>query len=138
MTARTAPAAARWPSRSRRSALETAPRTFDEFRAQSAALMSEAELQNSVVALAEAMGWLPYHTFDSRRSDAGFPDLTLAHAVQCRLIFAELKSQRGRLRPAQVIWGTALHAIPGIEYFLWRPSDLLSGAIETALKGRPA
>ena len=39
--------------------------------------MNEAELQRNVLSLAAMTGWLAYHTYDSRRSQAGFPDLVL-------------------------------------------------------------
>ena len=39
--------------------------------------MTEAQFQEAVVQLARLTGWLVYHTFDSRRSQAGYPDLTL-------------------------------------------------------------
>jgi len=52
--------------------------------------------------LARLAGFLVYHTHDSRRSEAGYPDLTITG--KGRIIFAELKSERGRLRPEQSIW----------------------------------
>lgn len=65
-----------------------------------AANMTERELQNNVVAMARVLGWMPYHPFDSRRSVPGYPDLTMIHPDSGRLIFAELKTSKGRLRPA--------------------------------------
>ncbi|MEW6583441.1 MAG: VRR-NUC domain-containing protein, partial [Actinomycetota bacterium] len=55
--------------------------------------LSEAAFQDQVVDLARLRGWLVYHTFDSRHSAAGFPDLILARGD--RLVAAELKTQRG-------------------------------------------
>ena len=40
--------------------------------------LTEAQLQEMVVARSKALGWLVYHTYDSRRSASGFPDLVLA------------------------------------------------------------
>lgn len=82
---------------------------------------TEQEFQSSVLAYAHLMGWKTYHTFDSRRSAHGFPDLTLVR--QGRLVFAELKSEWGRVTVPQSAWLDDLGAVPGVEAFLWRPSD---------------
>ena len=50
---------------------------------------------------------------------AGFPDLVL---VRERVIFAELKSETGRLSPEQKTWGDKLF-IADCEIYNWRPSD---------------
>jgi hypothetical protein len=81
---------------------------------------TERAFQASVVRYARLMGWATYHTFDSRRSDAGFPDLVLVRRP--RVVFAELKSQRGRLRPAQRAWIEELRAC-GQAVYVWRPSQ---------------
>lgn len=57
---------------------------------------SEAAFQQKVEQLAGHCGWRIYHTHDSRRSAAGFPDLVMVRDV--RLIFAELKSDIGARR----------------------------------------
>ena len=70
--------------------------------------VTEAEFQQAVVELAELCGWLVYHTYDSRRSAPGFPDLVLAR--QNVLLFWELKVSKGRATPAQRGWLDALKA----------------------------
>lgn len=68
------------------------PTTTAEYQAQ----QSEAELQRMVTRLADTLGWtLQYHTHDSRRSQAGFPDLVLVHPGQGRIVYAELKTMKG-------------------------------------------
>lgn len=94
--------------------------------------VSEAEFMRQVVRLAGLFGWLVYHTHDSRRSQAGFPDLTLAHPGRGELVFAELKSARGRVRPEQQAWLEALRAA-GQRAYLWRPGDWPE--IEEVLRG---
>lgn len=47
----------------------------------------------------------------------GYVDLTMAR--DGRVIFAELKTEKGKLSPAQEEWRDALE---GQEYYLWRPS----------------
>ena len=85
--------------------------------------ITEKQFQSQVEQAARILGWLVYHTYDSRRCERGYPDLTMCHPVKRRIIFAELKSQRGRGRPEQYMWLTALDACPGVEVFMWRPSD---------------
>jgi hypothetical protein len=69
--------------------------------------------------LARFLGWRSYHTHDSRRSEKGFPDRVY---VRDRVIFLELKTERGRVKLEQVAWGEAL-VRAGAEYYLIRPSD---------------
>jgi len=87
--------------------------------------VTEGAFLATVTELATLAGWLVYHTYDSRRSQAGFPDLVLARADT--LIFAELKTDKGRIRPSQRAWLDRLGAIatqqPNIEVYLWRPKD---------------
>lgn len=98
----------------------------------------EADLQANVIELALHTGWLHHHPYDSRRSTPGFPDLTLVRAQPARptpgrLVFAELKAEDGQLTTDQQLWADYLRAVPGVEYYLWRPSDWRSGAIELVL-----
>ena len=95
--------------------------------------MSERELQDAVNELAQYLGWRIHHASDSRRSHAGLPDLIAVHRVQGRVLFAELKTERGRLRTEQVAWLEDLKATPA-ECYLWRPGDWLSGSIEAVLR----
>jgi hypothetical protein len=83
--------------------------------------ITERDFQAQVLELAHLCGWLAYHTWTSVHSPSGYPDLTLARAP--RVIFAELKSQRGRVTPAQCDWLEELRRCPGTECYLWRPSD---------------
>ena len=82
--------------------------------------MSEKDFQTQVISLAGLYGWRHYHTYDSRRSVAGFPDLVLVR--EGRVIFAELKTERGKMTLAQQDWLQALRQTP-VETYLWRPSD---------------
>lgn len=96
-------------------------------------LVTEAAWQTTVQQLASLAGWKHFHAPDnmprtSRRGTvyvqnvrAGYPDLTLVKGD--RLIFAELKRETGKPSPEQVDWLAALAAVPGVETYLWRPSD---------------
>ena len=83
-------------------------------------MMTEAVFQRQVIELARLCGWLVYHTHDSRKSAAGFPDLVLVRGRRC--VFAELKSDVGKPSADQVTWLTALQAAEE-ETYLWRPTD---------------
>jgi len=81
--------------------------------------MSEAELQRLVEELCDRLGLHHYHTFDSRRSDPGWPDLVIAGTA---LLFRELKSRDGVLTPAQRRWGSRIERTGG-DWAVWRPVD---------------
>lgn len=96
------------------------------------ARMTERDLQAAVVQVARMLGWLCYHTYDSRRSSEGFPDLVLVHERSGAILFVELKSDHGRVTEDQRRWLAAL-GIRG-RSFVWRPADLRSGGITSALR----
>lgn len=82
--------------------------------------ITEKEWQAQVKELASLMGFRrAYHTFDSRRSASGFPDLVL---VRERVIFLELKRMKGKLSETQREWLGALISA-GAEVYVARPSD---------------
>ena len=84
--------------------------------------ISERDFQRMVIDLADLTGWvLQYHTYDSRRSNPGFPDLVLVRPP--RILFIELKAQKGVITPAQKLWKEALDKCPGVESYIWRPTD---------------
>ena len=95
----------------------------------------EETLQAEVVQLATALGWKHYHTYNSRRSVAGFPDLVLAHDRFGRLLFRELKREGNYPTPAQRAWLKLLGDC-GQDTGVWRPSDWASGQIQRELSSR--
>jgi hypothetical protein len=80
---------------------------------------SEAGFQRAVVQYARLMGWRVYHTHDSRRSAAGFPDLVF---VRERVVYAELKVPPNKATAEQDAWLEALRAA-GEEAHLWYPES---------------
>lgn len=88
--------------------------------------MTEAQLLSHVRAVARGLGLRAYHTHDSRRSEPGFPDLVIVGREG--IIYRELKTQKGRVRPEQNQWITDLIRA-GQNAGLWRPADLLNGTI---------
>ena len=82
---------------------------------------TERDFQNRVIDLARLCGWSVYSIPDSRRVTlAGYPDLTMWRGS--RLIFAELKREKGKLSPAQIAVLDQLRELP-VEVYVWRPSD---------------
>lgn len=82
--------------------------------------VSEKEFLQTVINLAKQNGWLVYHTWNSRKSAAGFPDLVLLRNGV--LIVAELKVGANTVSPAQQQWLDAF-AAAGIAALVWRPED---------------
>lgn len=97
----------------------------------SAALTTlEKDWQRDVIRLARTLGWKVAHfravktptgyRTPVQADGAGFPDLCL---VRDRVIFAELKNERGQITEEQKAWLAALERA-GAEAYVWRPADL--------------
>ena len=80
--------------------------------------IAEAPFQRLITDLAEWCGWVWWHDEDSRKNDAGLPDLLL---IRRRLIWREIKTERGKLRPEQLAFGQRLLRA-GQDWDCWRPS----------------
>lgn len=87
------------------------------------ATVTEKEWQRQVVDLLGWNGWASYHTYDSRRSNPGFPDIFAIHIETGDRLAAELKTEEGRVSPAQE-WWLNLFELAGIDCYVWRPSDV--------------
>ena len=72
-----------------------------EYNAMVARDMLENVLQERVRQLLILHGWRHYHTYRSKRSPAGFPDECAVRGD--RLLFAELKRERGKLCLEQLV-----------------------------------
>jgi hypothetical protein len=83
--------------------------------------ITERDFLATVRGLAELLGWVCYHTWQSIHSPAGFPDLVLVKPP--RVIFAELKAGNRQPTPAQERWLNLLRECTGVEAYLWRPED---------------
>ena len=84
----------------------------------------EKDFQERVCHLARLYQWRIYSVPDSRRvSMSGYPDLTMWNIQQKRLIFAELKREKGRISESQKIVLEELKTLVHCEVYLWRPSD---------------
>jgi hypothetical protein len=93
--------------------------------------VTEREFQKAVIDLARTAGWLVAHFrpaqaqsgrwLTAMQGDVGFPDLVASRGN--RVLFAELKGQKGKLASDQATWVESLRQNPGIEVYVWRPSD---------------
>lgn len=103
---------------------------------------TEADYQQAIIDMAKANRWKPMHIHDARRSEgAGYFDLTLMREVDARVVFAELKTEHGRLTEAQESWGAMARRIAdrreGVECYLWRDGKTPWSEIERVLAYKP-
>lgn len=93
--------------------------------------VSEALFTQQVLQLASALNWRSAHFRPAMTSQGwrtpvqgdgkGFFDLVLIRTP--RVIFAELKSERGKLSPEQVEWMESVAGCP-TENYTWKPNQL--------------
>jgi hypothetical protein len=95
--------------------------------------LTEKQFMAQVVKLATLCGWRVYHTYDSRRCVAGFPDLVLVHRKRGLVVWAELKVGKNTTTPEQEAWLDDLFGC-GQRVTVWRPEQW--PAIEALLTGR--
>ena len=91
-------------------------------------VITEKQFMAQIKKVALLTGWKFYHTYDSRRSDPGFPDCVMVHPQKHRMIILELKTEKGLLTPAQREWVYAFDRLeerlfPVFRFRLLRPSD---------------
>lgn len=68
--------------------------------------LTEAAFQRRITDLANLLGLQWHHEVDSRRSKAGYPDLTIAGPKG--VVWLEVKTDVGRIKPEQQVWIDAL------------------------------
>lgn len=87
--------------------------------------LPEKALQAAVVRLLKQHQYLVYHTWDSRRSPSGFPDLLACHEQPGHMALAlELKTASGHVTLPQQAWLGSLAQCTGIYAAVVRPADL--------------
>jgi hypothetical protein len=106
-----------------------------------ALIQRESDFQQAVIDLAHVYRWRVAHFRPAKTEQGwrtpvqadgkGFPDLVLVKLGRC--LFAELKSERGRLSLEQKAWLSDLTLCSGVECHVWRPSDW--NIINATLKG---
>ncbi len=85
--------------------------------------ITEKDFRQMVLDLATALGWKAYCVFEqqnyARRSSKGFPDLVLVKPP--RVIFVELKSEKGEVAKSQYEWLNALEKCTVVEVYVRSP-----------------
>lgn len=101
----------------------------------------EKDFQAQLIEAAHLLGWHVYSIPDSRRATIkGWPDLVLwKMKPRPRMIFAELKTDNGRVTPEQKSVMADLEAIASksgdtLETYIWRPREW--SAIQRTLGGQ--
>jgi hypothetical protein len=82
--------------------------------------MKEEQLQNLIVEACNLLHLRTYHTYDSRRSNPGWPDMVIVGPRG--MIIRELKTEKGKVSHDQEQWLCDLAAV-GLDVGVWRPSD---------------
>ena len=90
-------------------------RTIRRARATQAIPIPERQLQAHVELMLRSLGWMYYHTHDSRRSVSGFPDLVALRGR--RMVVLELKRDGASATPEQRQWLRAF-AETGVEAYI--------------------
>lgn len=95
--------------------------------------LTERDWASQVADLARQLGWWRYHTYRSDRSQPGFPDETL---IRDRVVFLELKTETGKVSPAQHDCLSRLIRAEA-EAYIVRPRDLepLASLLSLRLRG---
>lgn len=94
--------------------------------------LSENDFLRQVIEAGHLYGWRIAHFRPSmnqrgqwstavQADGAGFPDLVMVRGD--RLIFAELKSEKGKISDRQYDWLQVLTKAKQSEVYIWRPSD---------------
>jgi hypothetical protein len=123
--------------------------TPEEWRAHEAKQMGEnKQLLPEVMKRLKQAGWnLVYHTWNSIHSAKGFLDIFAIYVSQegeFIILIAELKREGMELTTEQARWHAVWRMVAAIvnrmcdplvrfEVHVWRPSDLLSGAIDAVI-----
>lgn len=102
-----------------RLSFEPDPGTISKARALQLAKVRETPFRQDIQTLAKLRHWLWYHTYDSRRSTPGFPDLVLIKAP--RMLLIECKTETGTVTTDQHEWLDQASRCTQISAEVWRP-----------------
>ena len=89
--------------------------------------LKETDFQEWLRQLAITFGYAYFHVHRAIHSPSGFPDMVMVRLEpKPRLIFAELKTDDLKVSQPSIeqwMWLCILQHIPGVECYLFRPSD---------------
>lgn len=94
--------------------------------------MTEDQLQEAITGMLDAYGIPWHHETDSRKSKRGLPDLLIFGR---RIVFWELKRQKGRVTPEQHALLTRIVRAENGSARVVRPIDLLDGSVQAWVRG---
>lgn len=83
--------------------------------------LTEKQFEAQIKEIAKLFDWRYYHTWRSIHSPAGYPDVCMVRLS--RIIYAELKSEKGKVSQKQQEWLDDLLATGKVEVYLWKPSQ---------------
>jgi len=86
--------------------------------------LSEKAFSQQVFDLVRLTGWrvARFPTWRPTGTTPGFPDIVAARRGR-RTLVAELKTETGKLTPAQREWLWLLAEAGGVDVYVWRPSN---------------
>jgi len=84
-------------------------------------LIPEKDFNHTVKSMAEGFGWRVFSTWNSQNSPAGEPDLRMIRWP--RMLWVELKTEKGKVSAAQEKVLSELMEFRQIEVYVWRPRD---------------
>jgi hypothetical protein len=75
--------------------------------------LTEQDIQRGITDLLKQLGFRTYHTWLSKRSDPGFPDVVAVRHRDGAVVAVECKSKNGRVTRDQAEWIHAFQQVPG-------------------------
>ncbi len=93
--------------------------------------VTEEGFQRTVMECAGHLGWEVWHDQDSRKNAPGLPDLVCIHPDH-GVVWLELKTMKGRIRPHQKYWIDLLTRA-GQRAYIVRPNQM--DALEALFRG---
>ena len=103
-------------------------------KAAQQAPITEKAFQQDILDSARKLGWLCFHTFDSRRSEPGFPDIIAIRGAT--MLCLEVKDEDGEPSSAQEEWLARFQQVKYVEASLVRPEhrDQVNDVLNRALR----
>lgn len=100
--------------------------------------VTEKQWQQQVSDLLKYHGYRVYHTYNSIRSEPGFPDVLACNPRTGDMFVAELKSEKGVPTAQQLEW-LAFFECCDVTAYVWRPHDidLVVERVSTKVRVRP-
>lgn len=102
----------------------------EDFQINADLAMMEVDLQNDIIEAARIAGFdLIYHTWNSKNSAAGFPDLVMLHRSG-RMVVIECKREKEQPKPKQVEW---LERFKKLRRLIWQSQPTGGGLTPEAV-----